>query len=242
MCRFLGVRGDEAAVHAFLQGPVPERFQERSRRHTAGWGIAAYDDGTPARIRKPVWVREDTTFLPRLRRVRSRAVLVHVRRATRGAITLENTHPFVHGRWAFAHNGTIVNRVTLAAREWLRPATEGQTDSEVFFHLLLHFIAAEGDVVRGTRAAVRWILGISETARLNFVLTDGEHVYAYRRGHTLYHFVAHTPQGVVEGVASDPLEAGWRTLRRDWLLSLDGDPGHDRADPVPLYGETTPPA
>lgn len=237
MCRFFAVRGSEAAVGAFLAGEVPERFQQRSRRHTAGWGIAAYDNHFPALIRKPVWVRDDTTFLPVLRDLRAHTAVFHVRRATRGIISLENTHPFTWNQWSFAHNGTIVNRVTEQAREWLKPPTHGQTDSEVFFHLLLHFITEQGSVVEGARAAVRWVLSISQTARLNFVLSDGQRLYAYRRGHTLYSFVEQTPAGPVEGVASDALGAGWRSLRRDWLITLDGQPAHDRIDEVRLGGD-----
>jgi glutamine amidotransferase len=231
------VRGEPDAVAEFFAGEPPEHFQARSRRHTAGWGIAWYVRGHPRVEKHPVWVREDTTFLPYLRKLRSPTVVAHVRRATRGVISKENTHPFVHRQWSFAHNGTIVNRVTRMAREWLQPPTEGTTDSEVFFHLILHFITAEGDVVAGTRAAIRWIDGISTSARLNFVLSDGERIYAYRRGHTLYHFAQEFPSGIVEGVSSDNLGPGWRTIGRDWMITLDGSPSHDRVDRVKLTGD-----
>jgi glutamine amidotransferase len=234
MCRFLAVRGEPEAVHAFLQGHIPEEFQLRSRRHTAGWGIAWYQDQTPELRRKPVWVKEDSTFLPVLRDLTPRTAILHVRRATRGRISEENTHPFTLGRWAFAHNGTIVHKVIDAAREWLHPITAGQTDSEVFFHLLLHFIEEKGSVVEGTRAAVRWILNISESPRLNFVMSDGDRIYAYRRGHTLYHFAALIKDSPVEGVSSDALGEGWRTIGRDWMITLDGQPHHDKVDRIPV--------
>ena len=235
MCRFLAVRGETEAVREFLASDVAAQFQARSRRHTAGWGIAAYDDGVPALIRHPVWVRDDANFLPTLRGLASPTVLVHARRATRGSITVENTHPFVHGRWSFAHNGTIVNRVTREVRDWLQPPVAGQTDSEVFFHLLLHFIAEkQGDVTEGVRAAVSWVLERSPAARLNFVLSDGERLFAYRRGHTLFHFLEEYGGGLVEGVASDNLGGTWRSIGRDWLITLDGHPSHDRVDTVRL--------
>lgn len=235
MCRFLAVRGDAEAVHAFLNGEAPRQFQMRSRRHTAGWGIAAYEAGVPELIRRPVWVRDDTAFLPALTAVAAPTVLVHVRRATRGEISIENTHPFTHGRWSFAHNGTIVNRVTGEIREWLQPPVAGQTDSEAFFHLLLHFIAEHGgDVTAGVRAGVAWVLARSPKARLNFVLTDGERIFAYRRGHTLYHFLEEFDGRLVEGVASDNLGGRWRSIGRDWMLTLDGHPSHDRLDKVRL--------
>ena len=228
MCRFLAVRGEPGAVNAFLQGEIPEAFQARSRRHTAGWGVAWYEGQIPELTRKPVWVKDDASFLPVLRELAPSTIILHVRRATRGKICIENTHPFVLGKWTFAHNGTIVNKVIDAAREWLQPQTLGQTDSEVFFHLLLRFIEDKGSVVEGTRAAVRWILAFSQAPRLNFILSDGEHIYAYRRGHTLYHFSMHFNGQRIEGVSSDALGEGWRSIRRDWMVTLNGAPQLDR--------------
>ncbi len=236
MCRFMAVCGNPSAVHQFLNGDAAETFQKRSRRHTAGWGVGWYEEGSPVVFRKPVWVRDERSFLPRLHSIASPLVFLHVRRATRGVVSLENTHPFALGKWIFAHNGTIVNRVTRQIREWLHPVTRGSTDSEVFFHLLLHFIHQErGDVIAGTRLAVRWVYQISTSARLNFILADGNTVYAYRRGHTLYRFAERLPGGLVEGVASDALKPGWSTIKRDWMFAFDGRPGADRMAPVPLF-------
>jgi glutamine amidotransferase len=43
-------------------------------------------------------------------------VLAHLRRATVGRVALENTHPFCHGSWVFAHNGTLPASTTCARR------------------------------------------------------------------------------------------------------------------------------
>ena len=40
--------------------------------------------------------------------MRGRIFNVHVRRATMGGLTLENTHPFCLGSYSFGHNGTIL--------------------------------------------------------------------------------------------------------------------------------------
>lgn len=217
MCRFLAVRGVPEAVQAFLEGPIPLEFKERSRRHTAGWGVAWYQDGQLCRERAPVWIREDETF-PKSRAWRGDTVILHMRRATRGGIAIENTHPFVIGNWAFAHNGTIINAVTREIRAWLKPACEGQTDSETFFFLLKYFIDFEGCILEGTRQAVRWVFERSPTARLNFVLSNGKGLYAFRRGHSLYAFVLTTAAGEVHGVSSDLLVPGSSVVQRDWLV------------------------
>ncbi|MDA4177934.1 class II glutamine amidotransferase, partial [Escherichia coli] len=45
--------------------------------------------------------------------IKSKNVIAHIRKATQGAITLENCHPFMReawGRhWIFAHNGDLKN-------------------------------------------------------------------------------------------------------------------------------------
>ena len=60
-----------------------------------------------------------------------------------GSTSLSNTHPFVYGRWIFAHNGTLQN---FAARKQLlldaipndlRQLIRGDTDSEHVFMLWL---------------------------------------------------------------------------------------------------------
>ncbi|SSX98644.1 putative glutamine amidotransferase [Actinobacillus ureae] len=43
-------------------------------------------------------------------RIKSYNVISHIRKATRGDINLENTHPFIRELWGetgFAHNGTV---------------------------------------------------------------------------------------------------------------------------------------
>jgi predicted glutamine amidotransferase len=224
MCRFLAVRGQPDAMAAFLRGPTLGDFQKRSHRHQAGWGIAWYHDGHVYRERKPVWIHGDAGYMERLREIRPDILILHTRRATRGKIAIENTHPFVHANWSFAHNGTIVNRVTRLLRERIRPDLEGETDSETFFHWLLHCIHEQGSVTDGVREAVRTVLELSPTARLNFVLSDGKNLHAFRRGHTLYHFLVVASGGLVEGISSDNLVPGSAVLGRDWLITVGRRP------------------
>ena len=70
--------------------------------------------------------------------IKSRNVIAHIRKATQGKITLENSHPFsreLWGRqWIFAHNGDLHDfQPELAGR--FTPV--GNTDSELAFCYLL---------------------------------------------------------------------------------------------------------
>ena len=57
--------------------------------------------------------------------MRGRIFNVHVRRATMGGLTPENTHPFCLGNYSFGHNGTILRYPRLLEDPSIggRPAT-----------------------------------------------------------------------------------------------------------------------
>jgi DNA-binding Lrp family transcriptional regulator len=85
------------------------------------------------------------------REARSEIVVAHVRDASVGAIDPRNTHPFQHGRWLFAHNGTVarfrrVAGVRRAIEAEIAPAyralLSGTTDSERCFYLFLTLLDA----------------------------------------------------------------------------------------------------
>jgi hypothetical protein len=74
--------------------------------------------------------------------IKSHNVIAHVRKATMGAITLENCHPFVRelwGRyWVFAHNGDLKDFAPTLHGNF-RPV--GDTDSELAFCWLMQELA-----------------------------------------------------------------------------------------------------
>ena len=64
----------------------------------------------PARIevlRDPIAAYRDRRFAEEAREVRSRTFLAHVRYASTGGLSVENTHPFMLDGRLFAHNGVI---------------------------------------------------------------------------------------------------------------------------------------
>jgi len=105
--------------------------------------------------------------------------------------------------WLFAHQGTIdrFEHVRDSALETLpdfvRRNIRGNTDSELFFHLALSFLYDHGhldnpdvrvaDVEKCLRASVALIDRLSDgvggkRATLNLVLTQGQKLFALRRG------------------------------------------------------------
>ena len=168
--------------------------------HGHGWGVADYPDGVP-KIEKQTWAAFDGEhFGKAAARVYARTVVAHVRRATVGATSLENTHPFHHGRWIFAHNGTVPNfdAVRFPMLDHIDPLHRaevlGETDSEhVFRYLMSLFLKHPEDglmdiVARGVRQIVAWCDEVApgERVGLNIVLTDGEQLVGTRLNRTLH--------------------------------------------------------
>jgi glutamine amidotransferase len=182
------------------------RFQ--SHKHPHGWGIGWYVDGHPVLRRGVLPAHADDGFARAAAAARSTVVLAHVRDASIGAVTAENTHPFRHGRWLFAHNGTVARyKKVRAVRDGilaevdadLRAAIGGETDSERLFLVFLTRLRARARLEGATLAQVRRALaetteavvsiadGHSESpSTLNFLVSDGRLLAASRHGKTLH--------------------------------------------------------
>lgn len=222
MCRFVAYSGEPIPLATLiLDAPFSLASQARSprlQRHGTsnpdGFGVAWY--GRPGagperhRTARPLW--QDEAFLGSLASIVAPTFVAHVRSATPGSEVHErNAHPFVSGRYAFAHNGSVeafrdVAHGQLAARtsERRRAAIEGTTDSEALFALVLDALDAGYTPTRALAQVVDVVTSLSTPRRdrLNLVLTDGASVAALAWGDTL--FTCQRPGSAV--VASEPLD------------------------------------
>ena len=157
--------------------------------HRDGWGIAYCDGHDALVIREP----GPAATSPRVRFLEShgppsRLVISHIRKATRGAVALENTQPFrreLGGRvHVFAHNGDLpgVEREELG---FFEPV--GQTDSEHAFCRLL------ADLDPAWRSAAPGLPSLEERTTIfesfarrmralgpaNFLYTDGDALFVH---------------------------------------------------------------
>ncbi len=135
MCRLYGFHATEPtrlecslvrAQNALMAQSIKDR---EGLTHGHGWGVAEHPNGLPF-VEKQAWAAyHGEQFKKTAARLYSRMAIAHVRRATVGPPGLENTHPFVHGVWLFAHNGTVpdFDRV----REALLPALDEPHRSEI---------------------------------------------------------------------------------------------------------------
>jgi predicted glutamine amidotransferase len=197
MCRMLGVVSATARSFGLLLEEAPRSLAWLSREHPDGWGVALKAGERRWTIHRSLRrAAEDLTFHQLATQLVGDLLLVHVRQKTHGPIAMENTHPFVSGRWVFTHNGKV-DDVAFLERELSaerRAGLRGETDSERLFALILtRFDAARvtqgADPERVTdllRGLGRELVERGDLGTASFLLSDGETLYAYRRGAPLH--------------------------------------------------------
>jgi glutamine amidotransferase len=206
MCRLYGFRATEPTkvecplVHAQNALMSQSRRDLAGLRHGHGWGVATYEDHVP-QVTRQAWAAYHCEHFRRIAAgTYANTVLAHVRRATVGPACMENTHPFSHERWAFAHNGTVpgFDRVRPRLKEMMGAghgdAIAGSTDSEHVFRLLLSLRERDPDrpLLEVLRQGLSRVLDIcrevapTKTVSLNVLWTDGRQLAGSRLGRTLW--------------------------------------------------------
>jgi len=189
MCRLLGIvkkaEVPDDVLYDFislaLKGRVPTSRSEKG--HKDGWGFAGFRQGRPYYMaRSPINVLNDPlvdTCIGLACHAETPFLFGHVRKSSRTSSALQNTHPFMRDGWVFCHNGTVFNHEKLITKKY---PPEGETDSEAIFLFLLEMIRKK----KGRAALPVLRRGLEELRKLvrfsslNFLLSDGSVLYAYR--------------------------------------------------------------
>ncbi len=185
MCELLGMSANVPTDICFSFTGLMQRGG-RTGPHRDGWGIAFYEGHGCRAFHDPNPSAEsEIARLVQRYAIKSVIVVSHIRRANRGRVCLENTHPFsreLWGRhWVFAHNGQLqgVKRLPL---DFYQPI--GSTDSEhAFCWLLDHIRARFPRSPRRPEVLWRYIHAITQELNprgvFNFLLSDARHLYAH---------------------------------------------------------------
>lgn len=154
--------------------------------HGDGWGIAFFE-GRGARLfldPQPSCA-SPIAELVRGYPIHSRNVIAHIRKATRGVVALENTHPFMReawGRyWIFAHNGTLPDFSPELDGSF---TPVGQTDSELAFCWLLQklrccFGSQAPDTATLFAALHELTRELAARGSFNYLLSNGDCLFAH---------------------------------------------------------------
>ncbi len=154
--------------------------------HSDGWGIAFFEGkGTRLFLDPKPSCTSPVAELVRHYPIHSKNVIAHIRKATQGAIGLENTHPFMRelwGRyWIFAHNGNLFDFNPVLDGSFL---PVGLTDSERAFCWLLQelrrrFGSAPPAPVALFDAIHTLTLEVARYGEFNFLLSNGDNLFAH---------------------------------------------------------------
>lgn len=143
-----------------------------------GRGIRAFHDPNPSCSSK---IAELISQYP----IKTHIVISHIRRANRGHVCLENTHPFIRelwGRqWVFAHNGQLQG---IKKKKLTHYIPVGTTDSEhAFCYLLDQIRIMFPKRPSSPKKLNQFIRKISNELNMlgifNFLLSNSEFLYAH---------------------------------------------------------------
>ncbi len=178
MCRLFGMISPEPASARFWLLNAPDSVVDQSHRNADGTGLAYYHENLRAEVEKqPIAAHQDQEFASGARHIRSHLFIAHVRHATQGRVSQENTQPFVHEGLVFAHNGNVEGLEDLP---FPVGPLYGDTDSERYFALLRHHIQEAPDTLTGIHRTIAWISENRDYTSLNFLLADRDRLYALR--------------------------------------------------------------
>jgi len=189
MCELLALSASHPVRLTFSLQTLAERGGMTGRMHD-GWGVAFYQGQDVALFREPAPAADSA--LVRFLETQGPATdlaISHIRHATRGAVTLANTQPFVRklggSSHVFAHNGNLadIERIAGLARVAFQPL--GQTDSELAFCALLARLAPLWADAKPPALAQRLAVLAEYAAELrtlgpaNFLYADGDALFAH---------------------------------------------------------------
>lgn len=185
MCRLFAASG----TSRFRLNEELSEFFSHSDVHKDGWGIAFLDSETPELIKEKLCANHSDKLRQLLSNdLRCANVMAHIRRASCGVVSEENSHPFVmkdrsDRTWTFMHNGTIFEGAVL---ERYVSGQRGATDSERCLCRLIDRLDAKiAELGRPPEERERFDV-VNETAVelspnnvFNFIAFDGELFYVH---------------------------------------------------------------
>jgi len=159
-------------------------LKDVSETHEDGWGISGYLGNWTVhfgRSEKGATLDKLYYFKACENAVRSgtKIVVSHLRQASKGGVNINNVHPFIYKEWIFCHNGTIFDAEKLKINNIYY---EGTTDSEVFFKYLVGMLSnrSKSEFSAILENAANYIKENFETTSLTFLMSNGDHLFAFR--------------------------------------------------------------
>lgn len=231
MCRMLLASGKlnmDRLIHDFLlmandQNEKHEKNMTAECKHGDGWGIAFRQNGA-LKVFKSTRPAYEDDQIEQFRTLATDWVLLHARKASKGAVELKNVHPFAltvdHSPYLFCHNGTIKDDLTFDPRF----VPQGNTDSEAF----LYYLASPGAKAIDLQSLRTKLAQIKDFTAANFLLSDGKtsYVACWYSCDPVYYTLKMLKNSDFICVASEILphyrKEKWQRLNNKSILALQG--------------------
>lgn len=185
MCELLGLSANTPADFRFTFSGLRQRGG-KTGIHKDGWGVSLYEGRCSRLFNDPESsVTSEIAHFFQNTAIKSKIIISHIRKANRGRVCLENTHPFSRELWGcdwvFAHNGQLKG---FKKKLLLFYNPKGTTDSEYAFCYMMDRIREEfPQRPDKTKELWRFIESlareISEFGIFSFLLSDSRYMYAY---------------------------------------------------------------
>ena len=230
MCRMVGLVAEKPVAIRSLLTEAPRSLRVLSQEHRDGWGIATVSGGGWEVLKGTECALESSRFSETAKEITTHLAIAHIRQKTVGPTSLKNTHPFRREKWVLAHNGTVerLDEMRAHCSKKRLSEIEGDTDSEVLFAFLMTFIDEHSDNDAGVKAAVRQLHQFPKPGAVNFLLSDGDRMYAYRFGRTLFlldRTINPARRTPAVAIASERLtDENWTELAQGTLLVIRSTP------------------
>jgi predicted glutamine amidotransferase len=235
MCRLIGIVGThplpvadvmEAFFPLCTQGHVKCTMKPG---HLDGWGLSGYSSKRAVYFdRRAEPINTDKKLFDqasqKAAKSQSPILIGHLRKASEGRRDVSNSHPFHSRDWIFAHNGTVFGAAASLPLQDSEP--QGQTDSERLFLWIVENVRNAHDSTDALVQLLKKHRSDLVYSALNFLMTDGEKLWAYREfgdkrfdpGETLqerekYYTMGYTRVGDAAVICSEPL----KTLSKNWI-------------------------
>jgi predicted glutamine amidotransferase len=190
MCELLGMSCRQPAQLTFSLETLASHSDPPGNQRD-GWGAAFYQGSDVALFREPI--AAGTSPLVRFleqRGPRTTLAVSHIRHATRGAVSLSNTQPFMRElaghMHVFAHNGDLpgIETSTNLAYDRYRPV--GTTDSEQAFCALMERLtsiwktpSASPSLKQRLAVLAGFAADLRKEGPANFLYADGDTLFAH---------------------------------------------------------------
>ncbi|MFZ7162041.1 class II glutamine amidotransferase [Avibacterium avium] len=207
MCQLLGMNCNTPTDIVFSF----EGFRRRAGltdSHSDGFGIAFFE-GKGVRIFRDNQAGHSSPIADCVKQyhIKSFNVIAHIRKATQGEVTIENTHPFIREiwgeNWVFAHNGNLTSFPNMS-ESFCQPI--GSTDSEAAFCYMAEQLKnrfrkkpTEEQIFQVIQEITK---ELAQGGTFNFILSNGEWMIAHCSTN-LHYITRKAPFGTAQRIDDD---------------------------------------